>query len=69
MFIGIGSSQNGVSALKQDGSGSFIGTMSVIVKRTIRGEAWCVVVLSLITMVILEVTALNGPNVCMVKQK
>ncbi|CAB3255861.1 unnamed protein product, partial [Arctia plantaginis] len=43
--------------------------MSVIVKRTIRGEAWCVVVLSVIAMVILEVTALNGPNVCMVKQK
>lgn len=44
-------------------------TMWVKVARTIRTELWCVVTVCVVGMVLMEVAALNGPNVCMVKQK
>ncbi|XP_075971265.1 uncharacterized protein LOC142973459 [Anticarsia gemmatalis] len=43
--------------------------MVVNVIRTIKTEAWCVVVMCVVAVVVVEVSALNGPNVCMVKQK
>lgn len=43
--------------------------MWVHVAKTIKTEVWCIVIVCVLAIVVVEVSTLSGPNVCMVKQK